>query len=174
MDVIAWLEFELSYFKAAVQHFSHYAMETPSIVYYIGRYWDKHDYRRHLLSVDMNSWWQRSIMNLLNCPTIILCSSNLYYCNFYTLSFNLTTKNRVYHFNFKKYVYSYPSKRYQEAKSYIFLSFRIFRLLSSTSWLYLQCFCRYVIQPSPGVSCWTRESPQNLKLNPLSVEMLWM
>ena len=30
MKVIVWREFELSYFDAAVYHFSHYAVETPS------------------------------------------------------------------------------------------------------------------------------------------------
>ena len=29
MDVIAWLEFELTYFKAIVQNFSHYVVESP-------------------------------------------------------------------------------------------------------------------------------------------------
>ena len=32
VNVIAWLEFELAYFKAIVQHFSHYAMGTPLFV----------------------------------------------------------------------------------------------------------------------------------------------
>ena len=29
MNVIEGLEFKLTYFKATVQHFSHYAIETP-------------------------------------------------------------------------------------------------------------------------------------------------
>ena len=33
MNVIAWLEFELVYFEATVQHFSHYAMKlSPSLL----------------------------------------------------------------------------------------------------------------------------------------------
>ena len=31
VNVIVWQEFELIYFEAAVQHFSHYATETPTI-----------------------------------------------------------------------------------------------------------------------------------------------
>ena len=31
MNVIAWLEFELSYFEAAVQFFNYYGMKTPSV-----------------------------------------------------------------------------------------------------------------------------------------------
>ena len=39
-NVKAWLELELAYFKAAVQHFSHYATETPCIFGGIGQ-WQK-------------------------------------------------------------------------------------------------------------------------------------
>ena len=30
VNIVPWLEFELAFFKAAVKHFSHYAMGTPS------------------------------------------------------------------------------------------------------------------------------------------------
>ena len=33
MNVIAWLEFELAYFKASIQHFSHYTMGTSPHIY---------------------------------------------------------------------------------------------------------------------------------------------
>ena len=33
VNVIVWLEFELAYFEIAVQHFSHYTTETPSLKY---------------------------------------------------------------------------------------------------------------------------------------------
>ena len=40
--------------------------------------------------------------------------------------------------------------------------------MSSSSFLYLQCFGRYDLQPSSDVPCRTREPTQNLELNSLS------
>ena len=36
VSLIAWLEFELAYFEAAVQHFSHYAIVTPPFYSLLG------------------------------------------------------------------------------------------------------------------------------------------
>ena len=47
------------------------------------------------------------------------------------------------------------------------LSFRIFRLLSSSLLLYSQRFSRYDPRPSSGVSCRTREHTQNFEPRPL-------
>ena len=47
-----------------------------------------------------------------------------------------------------------------------FLSFRVFRLLSSSLLLYSQGFSLYVLRPSSGV-CQTRESTRNFELHPL-------
>ena len=48
-------------------------------------------------------------------------------------------------------------------EAWSFLSFRLFGLLSLL--LYSQQFGWYVLWPSSGVSCWTREPTQNLKLH---------
>ena len=44
---------------------------------------------------------------------------------------------------------------------------RIFRLLISSLFLYVQCFSWHIFQPFSGISCPTQESTKNLKLNPL-------
>ena len=47
-----------------------------------------------------------------------------------------------------------------------FLSFRVFRLLSSSLLLFPQRFCRYTPRPSSGI-CQTREPARNFELRPL-------
>ena len=55
---------------------------------------------------------------------------------------------------------------FSDLQSYLLLLLRkIFKLLTSYLLLYSQCFGRYVLQPSSGVSCWTLESTQNLERN---------
>ena len=47
-----------------------------------------------------------------------------------------------------------------------FLSLRVFRLLASSSLLYLQHFGQCILWPSSGISYWTKEPTQNFELNP--------
>ena len=49
----------------------------------------------------------------------------------------------------------------------IFLSFRVFKLLSSSLLLYSKCFSWCVLQPSSGISYQTWEPTQNFKWHPL-------
>ena len=35
MNVIAWLEFELTYFQGAVKHFNHYTTGIPLLYYFL-------------------------------------------------------------------------------------------------------------------------------------------
>ena len=52
-------------------------------------------------------------------------------------------------------------------KLWWFLSFRVFRLLSSSLLLYSQHFAQCILRPSSGVSCWTQEPTQNFEPRPL-------
>ena len=88
VNVIAWLEFKLTYDDSAVQWFNHYTTRTPPLIF---------------------EYIYQSIWVLVT----------------------------------------------------MLLSVRIFRLLTSSLLLYSQRFGWYMLRPSSGVSCWTREPTQN-------------
>ena len=62
----------------------------------------------------------------------------------------------------------YPTRTVKSTswQVFLFLSLRVFGLLSSSLWLFPQHFGRYVLRPSSGV-CRTRELSRNFELRPL-------